>query len=206
MSEQTRIQLYQQQTGAKPVIEGVIPIVIADGAKKKLALDFIAWLRENKMQPQWGGLIQSWQWKFNYKSKTILIITMSENGWIDYEESSWFVIPLPYPYNDIKKHSEAIIKNNLQGIIQNNQCFCVHKNKDGRTGVGCDPQKACAGGMTKNVFDRDIEGICCGGGSERPNTRFYDPGETEIYCIKKLLELEKKARDDEAAVKKIEVK
>jgi len=199
MYSQNQIFLYQQQNPGKPVIEKVIPIVITDGAKQKLALDFVAWLRENKMQPKWRGLIQSWAWKADYKGKTILGINISENGWDDHNEtsSSWFVIP----FFDLNKYTETIMNENWQSIIQNNQCNCVHKNRDGRTGVGCDPEKSCAGGMTKTVFGKDIEGLCCFGGSENLNTRFYDPGETEIDCMKKLLELEQEARDRSEAFK-----
>jgi len=190
MSDKSAILHYQQQKGTKPVIEDVILLVIADVAKQKTALDFVAWLRENKMHPRWRGLSDSWAWKADFKGKTIIAITMSTNGWVDHDDTCWFAIP----YFDLKNHTEAIMKKNMQGIVQDNQSYCLHKNRDGRTNVGCNPKKACAGGMTKNVFGRNIEGLCCGGGRESLNTRFYDPGETEIDCLKRLLELEQQAR------------
>ena len=117
---------------------------------------------------------------------------MSENGWVDHHENAWYVIP----YFDLKKYTDTIMLENLQSVMQNNQSYCVHKNRDGRMNVGCNPKKSCAGGMTKSVFGKDIDGLCCGGGSENLNTRFYDPDETTINAVKRLLVLEKQARDE----------
>jgi hypothetical protein len=190
MTEKNPILLYQQQKG-KPVIEDVIPEIIADSVKQKTLLDFVTWLRANKMAPQWMGLTNSWAWQPKYRGKTILTITVSADGWIDHGGNSWYVIP----YFDVKKYADTIVKENWQSVIWENQSFCVHKNRDGRMNVGCNPKKQCAGGMTKDVFGRSVDGVCCGGGSENINPRFYDPDETVVTCVMRLLELEKAARD-----------
>jgi len=193
-----QISQYLLQYGSPPKIEDVIPIVISDPTKQRIALDFAAWLRANKMTPSWRGLKNSWAWRVVYKGKTIVGICLSENGWDDCHmtSASWFVIPYNDRNHDVRAFSEMIIRENYQGIIQDNQLQCVHKYKDGKQNMGCSPDKLCAGGMTKNVFDKDVDGLCYGMGTDHLNTRFYDPGESEIECIKKLIECEQQTRNN----------
>ena len=47
MSEQKKVIRYTEQNKIKPMIEDVIPDFL-DGDNKKIALEFIAYLRENK--------------------------------------------------------------------------------------------------------------------------------------------------------------
>ena len=53
MSEQKPC-LLDEQRKARPKIEDAIPEYM-DGTMKAAALDFIAWLRANKMSPGWAG-------------------------------------------------------------------------------------------------------------------------------------------------------
>ena len=51
MSENNDITRLDVQRRIKPKIEDVIPL-IDDDDKQKNALDFVAWLRENKLPPK----------------------------------------------------------------------------------------------------------------------------------------------------------
>jgi len=194
MSEQNPILLYQQQKGSKPVIEDIIPKIITDKSKQKIALDFVVWLRQNKIQLAWGNLKNSWAWKANYKGKTIIGITMKSDSWVDYDNKFWYIIP----YFNLKKHTEALMNEKLKNFIQDNQSYCVHGVNRRRKG-NCNPKRVCAGGISKTIFGKDFAGLCCGGNlnsTDKIGVTFFDPDDVMIDWVKKLVELEKKTREE----------
>jgi hypothetical protein len=72
----------------KPVIEDIMQNVLNE-EYKELALDFVKWMRENKMNPKWASANS---WKVNYKGKVVCYIRTS--GSADYnslEDGSWHV-------------------------------------------------------------------------------------------------------------------
>ncbi|MDF2686985.1 MAG: hypothetical protein K0S55_2168 [Clostridia bacterium] len=152
----------------KPEIEDAI-LEQLDGDKQKLALDFVAWLRENKMTLRWAGFKNAW--KANYKSKTICYVKLKSN---ESNEKKWVV----YPYlNHINQYEELIVTEDLQNIIWDNMFYCL----------SC--RTPC---NTTNItfLGKEIKGVCGG----RQPVWFFEPDNATINCIKKLLELEKKAR------------
>ena len=106
--------------------------------------------------------------------------------WLDkrWEESEpvgcWAVTPY---LDNVGEYEEAIIAEGLQNVLWDNLYHCVK----------CFPDRDCArrGGMTRTIFGRECEGLCVG---RRPFC-FYDPDEAAVDCIKRLLELEERARE-----------
>jgi len=49
--------------------------------------------------------------------------------------------------------------------------------------------------MTKNVFGKDVDGLCFGMGADHLNTRFFDPDDATVECLKRLIGLEQQTRN-----------
>jgi len=84
MSEEVKLTFLQQQKLIKPTPEDAIP-ELRGGDIGKNALDFAAWLRENKLPPRWAGI---YAWKVYYKSQYICYINFSYPA-----KGSWEVKP-----------------------------------------------------------------------------------------------------------------
>ena len=183
-----KISLYHQQKEIKPLIEDIINEYL-DGDIKNTALDFVAYIRENNMKPVWA-LTNSW--KISYKSKGIFYIRICmEKKYNAYGPigTSWVITPY---FSHIHEYEESIVNEGLHNIICDNVFHCVHSGRSDSSGAGCNPNKSCAGGATKTVFGKELKGLCV----SRPLIWFYDPDETAIDCIKRLLELEQNAREE----------
>ena len=179
----------------KPPIEDIIEIY-HEGDMKKSALSFALYLRENKMKPVCSGVVNTW--KSMYKGKKICDVHLqarkSRCHWCDknfWEESepigSWRITP---NLIHMDKCAEQIITEGLQTLIWDNAYYCIK----------CFPTRNCAiqGGMTKVILGKEIKGHCVG----RPTIpTFTDPDKDTIGKIKRLLELEQRAREEESKKK-----
>ena len=188
--ETKKLSLAQQQRITKPLIEDVIPEYL-DGDMKKNALNFIAYLRANRMKPLWHGLNT---WKANDKGTGLYSIMLCEGdgeGWGYYGRPrpkilpSWVVSPWLV---HMCEYEESILSEGLQNLIWDNVFYCVHS--PGQSGKGCSSNKGCAGGHDVTILGKEFKGLCrC-----RPHASVLDPDEAAIHGIKRLLELERKAR------------
>ena len=193
MSEQNKkyegsLLEYQKKNKAK--IEDFISEYL-DGDMKKLALDFVAHMRENKMTLRWAGFTNAW--KAVCKGRCICYINLS---WGDVK---WLVTPYLENIND---YEGSIISESLQDFVLDNVIYCCHADKYERP-EGSPPVKHfglnypcnlwnCAPGADIIVCGKEIKNKCRNG-----NRRFYwfkNPGAEEIEAVKKLLDFEKKAR------------
>jgi len=175
--ENNDITLLSVQKVIKPKIEDVIPEILK-GTAKKTALDFIAYLRENKMNPAWT-LHNAW--KAMYKGKPICYIRL---GWAfgkgeDNDNGKWEVTPY---LNYINDYEYIIINEGLQNIIWDNLCFCKSCGNN------------CAGSVERIILGKEIKNLCGGIIFNRFPVPVANPDDTDINNIKKLIELEKKAR------------
>ena len=68
MPEQKKLTMAMQQAKDKPKIENLIPGYLPDD-KIELALEFVAWMKSNKMNPAHSGSFNVW--KANYNGKNI---------------------------------------------------------------------------------------------------------------------------------------
>jgi len=183
-------EMLKKQRQLKPNMEDVLSEYL-EGDTKRIALDFIAYLQQNKMKPMWTAANC---WKTVYKGKPIFYIRLASRG--DEQTQWYFRTKKPsdmtdwahswviYPYlNHINEYQDEIIIEGWQSLIWDNLCYCQN------CGVGCAP------GSTKTIVGKEVRGLCtCGIHSGHLRVFFVNPDEMAISCIKKLLELERQAR------------
>ena len=183
MSEQNDLTHLHVQRKLRPKIEDVIPLMVGDDYQQS-ALEFVAWLRENKMSPGWGGIHS--QWDAKYKGKVICKILPDNN-------KKWWSCSL-YLAN-IERYEDLILSENLQNFVWDNVIFCVcapnaPKIKHLATMGGTCMNARCA--ITVTICGKEFK-YKCGNGTFR-FYNFEDPNEAEIAALKRLIELEKQAR------------
>ena len=144
-----------------------------DGDMKTTALDFVAYLKENKMSPKYSGVKNAW--KVYYNKKCLLYIRLCDSD-SSGEKKKWVINP---HLLSIEKYEELIINEGLQNFLWDNVHNCMICR------VPCIP-------MNRMILGKEIKSTCGG----RQPFWFFDPDETTINCIKKLLEFERKARKD----------
>lgn len=147
-------------------------------AIQKSALDFIAHMRENKVNPAWASFTNAL--KAISKGKPICYIRLNGNS--DCDEHSWVITP--YLLN-IDKYENIIINEGIQNYIWDNVHHCMVCR------VPCIP-------TDRMILGKEIKDTCGG----RQPFWFHDPNEATISCIKRILELEKMARKNNAAAKR----
>jgi len=193
MPEEKKLTTLQRQKAARPLVEDSIRELL-DGETRQTALDFAAWMRENRMKPSWY-LIN--KWKASYKSKTICNLHISwygKNGFHrGYYDSSggsvaWYINPC---LSHMDMYNEQIKSEGLADFIRDNAFSCVYSGKSPSPGVGCSPGKPCAPGRGVTILDREIENNCCG----HFTMLVWNPDQTAVNKVKRLLELEQAARD-----------
>ena len=177
---------FKQQEKTKPLIEDVIPEFL-EGDNKKTALEFVAYMRENKMKPVWA---RHNAWKAMFKGKSICYIRLpkydshfrspkhsNESDWM----RSWSIMLQLKELNQNKfevLNNDEVMKNLIWDSLYNCQANCPSQ---------CNPEKKIV------VFGKELEKRC-GYALDNGHLFFVNPDEVEINCIKKLLELEKEAR------------
>ena len=168
--------MFQQQKAIKPLIEDIIPKYLL-GDMRHNALDLATWLRASKLTPAWT--LTNW-WNVNCKGKPICKIHLGEDVWTN--SKSWFVhLRLSYMH----EYEDSIANANLQSIIWDNIKYC--------TSCG-----GCAPGRDVTLYGKECKGLCFA-----PHLTICEPDAAEIEAIKKLIELEKKARLHYAAKNKL---
>ena len=177
MPEQDKESSYQQQKKSKPLIEDVIPGHL-NGGELKNALDFILYLRDNKVKPVWT-LYNSWKAICNGDVLYYIRICDADH----YRRSrpdnppAWVITPY---LNHLDKYEDAVTEEGLQHILWDN------------VGYYCSSCRQCAPGKDVTVIGREIKSVC----RNVPLIWAFDPDEATINGIKRLLKLEKEARDD----------
>ena len=175
------------QKVTKPNIEDVLPHYLS-GEMLKNALDFVAYLRKNKMKPSWT--IHN-AWKATYKGKPLYYIRLplydshfyrpnqpAEITW----ERSWTVTPYLL---GIEQYQHQITDETDQQIVMDNL-------------YGCKPNciEPCNSETKLQLFGKEIVKNCDSGGTINNRSLWIvNPNEREIAAIKKFMELEKQARD-----------
>ena len=164
------ITLLSVQKILKPKIEDVIPTYL-EGDVKKSALDFIAYMRANKMQPVW---LSHNTWKANYKGKGICSVRLPKS---DFPCKYWIVHPHISRWNKLigsyDLYEEQISSCDLQDIVWENVNIC-------RSCANCGP------GWDMSFLGREFTNVC-----HNIPVWYCDPNEAEIDFIKKILDLMK---------------
>ena len=186
MSEQKNSVFEQKKT--KPLIEDVMPNYL-EGDMLKNALEFIAYLRDNKMKPVWAITNG---WKAVYKGKTLYYIRLplykahfkrpnqpNEISW----ERSWCVTPF---LMNIAKYDNLITDETDKKIVTDNLYGCVPY---------CNERKCHEKHPETKITVCGTEIVrYCGGMLDNRSLWIVNPDKAEIDSIKRFLELEKNAR------------
>ncbi|MCL2487795.1 MAG: hypothetical protein FWE80_03850 [Oscillospiraceae bacterium] len=157
----------------KQKIEDVISSTLR-GDVLKNALDFISWLKENKMNPSWISINS---WKIRYKNKgigNIRIYSESVNHKLPID--SWNLASVDLDHNA----ADDIFDNKFKEIIWSNVRHCV----------GCGK---CAPGKDKVIFGKEFSGVCCIWLS------IVNPDMKTLACVKMLIEHRKAAISNQTA-------
>jgi len=162
------------QKHTKPKIEDVIPHYL-EGALKRTMLDFVAYACANKMPVRWASANR---WKAMYKSKVICWICLPENPDSHYKH----ICPC---LNYLNMYEDTIKNEGLQNYVWNNVKVCRNVLYGSCNSHGTAP------GRNEKILGKDYKNVC----HLKNYFPVYTPNETDICCIKKLLELEKQARD-----------
>ena len=179
-------EYFKQQAKDKPKIEDVIPEFL-DGENRKTALEFVAYLRENKMNPRWATHNV---WKPLLKGKPICRIRLPkyEGHFRDPKHSdktawmgSWCVM-LQLRMLNKNKFEEFNNDEGMKNFIWNNLYNCT-PHCQGQ----CNPQNKII------IFGKELENRC-GSALDNGHLLIVNPDEIEMNYIKKLLELEIEAR------------
>jgi len=182
----------------RPKLEDLIPRYL-DGEKLVIALDFVAYMRVNKTPPTHRP---SLRYKCNYKGKNICTINLPRewtNGnpyvdnefaqeWMSQENitNNWIVIPQLDHLSEYANQIDETMKNTIwdpKNIYFCNGCWNSNPNFPG-------PRESCGPRPVRTVLGKEFQNIC-----GRGFFWFFNPDEAAIGCIKKLLELEKIARN-----------
>jgi len=174
MSEQNKESFYQKQRMVRPKIEDAIGDLL-DGDKLKIALAFIAYLRENKLTPQWAS---GNSWKVSYKNYTVCYIRACDGIHFNYnlEAGSWHIQPF------IGEYDASSLSDEFKEIVWSNK-------------------KSCCGGCSVRL--NTILGKVYNENACEKSIVFDNPDVNEIECIKKLLEMRKNAIKEGKAKKHI---
>lgn len=148
----------------RPEIEDIIGDVL-NGDVLMNALNFIAYLRENKMTSQWSATNV---WKVSYKTYSICFMRLY--GAAEYhnlEADSWHIVPFIGEYEDISLSDE------FKEIVWANKETCQRCGK-------------CALELSQ-IFGRKFDYAC------EKSIVFTNPDAKNIECAIKLVELRRNA-------------
>jgi len=166
----------------KPKIEEVIPEYL-DGDMKKMALEFAAWMCENKMPLKWAGIHNAW--KALYKGKVICYVRLYNDTWKNsghlknvYSKHLWVITPHLFEFDN---YTDIVMSEGMQDFIWDNVHYCMFC----RTPCHGKPP-----GKDVVILGKEIKSVCWG----RQLTWAFDPDKTEIEILKRLFELEQQAR------------
>jgi len=131
------------------------------------------------MNPGWAGVHNAW--KGSYKGKIMYYIRLGREWIRETENAKWVVIPY---LNHMNAYEDNILSEGWQNIIWDDLHYCRN------CGYKCHPK------ANQTILGKEFTGLCNGlfyGG--RFPVSFVNPGEAAINRVKRLLDLEKTARN-----------
>ena len=155
------------QTKTRIKIDDAINEYIENENEKKIILDFIAWLRKNKMSPSWNARNS---WKVSFNKHKVFILNVDKN----------IITIRRYFVNFTNECQTFIINNNLQNLVCNNMTMC--SRLENKSCTGCPPSPDFTG-ISINICGKEIKNICRG-----VIMKFVNPDYETLAGIKKLLE------------------
>ena len=173
MPEQKKYLSRKEQVKLKPAPEDVIPILL-DGDMQKNALDFVAHLRANGLKISWNSRNG---WAVSHEGKALCGMAVCDAGFSGKREGWWIDVGLTH----FSEYEASIMNQGLQVFIRDNLTSCKF----------CRPRGACSRQRSMAILGKETD--LCGGAA----VHVCDPNEAAIELIKRLLELEQTARNEE---------
>jgi len=165
----------------RPKAEDVIPLILTDAAQQT-ALDFVSWMRENKMSPGWAGYHNAWN--SNCKGKNICKIELGKN-----EGKNGWSITLVLRHFD--KYEGIIIEEGMQELIWSMLKKCIHHHKKGECEAKCRTKNR---DLSRTVLGKYFDELCRDSNVTRFRISMGSPNDETVVKIKKLILLEQNAR------------
>jgi len=138
-----------------------------DGDNKRLALGFVEYLRDNKINLAQGT---NNGWKAASKGKALLWVYIGNN---------WCVSPRLY---SIDKHDDSKVDDAMKELVWDNMYGCIpHCTKN------------CGSESKITIYGKELTRYCCATLDKR-GLWVVNPDEDKIKSIKKLLDVERQAR------------
>ena len=153
---------YQEQKKTKPPIEALAEALLLEALKADL-LDFVSFLRENRMSPQWGS---THSYNLSCKNRRVCIIKIAENQY-----QLWLNTQYNEDFNECLGGEDEKAKQYLRNHIT--YCF------------GCG---TCKPGWDGDILGTEIKGACF-----NPVIRMVNPEKWQLDLARKLVLLRKKA-------------
>lgn len=147
---------------------------------QKPALDFAAYLKEQKMQVEKGT--GYWEDKryfiIKFMDKYVCFILVNGYGTAKHpdEPEGWYIWSDESDTSDLQWYNCAISDERIKEVAFQNIDFCGN----------CSPESSCCGGMCKSIFGKEFNHVCL------TTFRFDNPDAEAAECAKKLIELRKK--------------
>ena len=169
--------LSQIQMKTRPKIDDVISDVLG-GEKLEAALEFIAYLKEHKLNLRWASANT---WVVKYKGVNILYIRLTGAEFFTHrkniESGSWLISP---PFNVRGDYGDLHNDNHFKQVVWSNVNYCAACIK-------------CKPGKTYVILGKEISGVC------HSILNFINPGQEGIEIVKKLLNFGMAEADRSAA-------
>lgn len=113
------MSLYQSQKAVKPNVEDVAGDFV-HGENLSNLMDFLAFIKENKLKPQW---MSSNSWSVKYKGKNVCYIKIIGSSWYvfhsQFTREKWFV---EYDHYFTDGELKAFVWDNIDGRYCPNDC------------------------------------------------------------------------------------
>lgn len=165
MAKKDELTPFEKQKASKPTIEAVVEQLL-DGNFKKDFLQFLDWLKQEKIRFQWGSTNS---FNANYRGKRVARISVGEN------------------------HAGIIIhtaeRDKFDGYLEGQSDEIINIFMDSISRV-CNDCGGCSPGKSFYISGRHYERVCFGGlGSH--GLRYINPDDEQIETVKKLMNVRK---------------
>ena len=179
MFKQTK-EAIKEQKKTRPKIETFASEYL-DGTLKDNVLEFIADLREMKMNPSYAGILNAWTLSHTGKLLARIQFYNDECKWVN--KRTWSV---SLYLNNLHMYEDVIISEGIQNVLWDNiRGYCTDGCKSTKA-----PIRPCHPGKTLTLAGKEFKRVCvC-----YPHIWIWDADKAMLSNIKRLLELEKQAR------------
>ena len=164
----------------KPKIEDIIADVL-DGDTLENALDFVEFLRANKLSPRWASLNA---WAVSYKNQRVCYIRLFGTAhYHNLEEGSWHINHVNYGQTDLERdeNKRYISDERLKDMVWNNVRHCAKC-------YNCKP------GNVVTVLGKRFDEVC------HSWLMMKNPDIDTINCAKEIILMRKQAIADKGKI------